>query len=119
MFSVIIWKLIFEKLNRTGAIAIPPFGLMTKPSFITISALTSKLLRNSKFFQRRVFLVFLYQIEISNDFLRQYFPFSANLFFYAITSFSMAKIEKYLRTNVIAFSFYIYIYIFQISRKSA
>ena len=98
MFSVIIWKQNFDNFNRTGAIApLHPIGPMTIPSTITISALTSKLLRNSKFSQRhRVFLVFLYQIDTSNDFLRLYFPFSMNLVFYAITSFSLAKIEKYL-----------------------
>ena len=101
MFSVIIWKQNIEKLYRTGAIApLPPFGPITIPSTITISALTSKLLRNSRFSERhRVFLVFLYQIDTSNDFRRQYFPFCMNIIFYAIASFSIAKIEKYLRTK--------------------
>ena len=46
-----------------------------------------------------------------NDFLRRYFPFSMNLVFYVMTSFSMAKIEKYLgnKINVIVFPFHIYI----------
>ena len=58
MFSVIIWKQNFEKLNRTGAIApLPSDRTHYLPSTITISALTSKLLRNSKFSQHhRVFL---------------------------------------------------------------
>ena len=87
MFSVIIWKQNFEKFNRTGANApLPPIGPITIPSTIAISALTSKLLRNHR---HRVFLVFLYQIDTSNDFLRQYFPFSINIVFFA-------KIEKYL-----------------------
>ena len=86
---------------------------ITIPSTIIISALTSKLLGNSKFSQlHRVFLVFFYQMDFSHDFLRWNSPFSVNLVFYAITSFSMTKIEKYLRTK------WYFTYTYQISSKS-
>ena len=94
MFTVIIWKHNFEKLTRTGANA-----SLNPIVPITISILTSKLLRNSNFSQRhRVFLVLLYQIDTSNDFIRRYLPFSMNVvyYIYEIISFPMAKIEKYL-----------------------
>ena len=112
MFSVIVWKQNFEERNRAGAIA--PFSrsdALPYPSTITISALTSKLLRNSKFFQRRrVFLVFLYQIDTSNG-----YPSSMNLVFYAITSFSITKIGKYLWTK--CYCFFIYMYIPNFKKK--
>ena len=112
MFSVIIWKQNFEKRNITGAIAsFPPIRPFTIPSTITMSALTSKLLRNSTFSQRyRVFFVFFYQIDTSNDFLRRYFRFLR-------ISFSMAKIEKYLWTK--CYCFFHFTYTYQISRKLA
>ena len=84
----------------------PPIGPITIPLTIIIilSALTSKLIRNLKFSQpHRVFLVFLYQMDTSNEFLRRYFPFSINLVFYAITSLTMAKIKNIYEQNVIVF----------------
>ena len=98
---------------------LPPFRsdpLPYPPPLLVISALTSKLLRNSKFSQRhRVFLVFLYQIYTSYDFLCQHFPISMNFVFYAVTSFSIVKIEKHLWTTWFFFHF---TYTHQISKKS-
>ena len=109
MLSVIIWKQNFEKFNRTGAIApLLPIGPITIPSTITISALTSKVLRNSNFSQRHwVFPVFPYQMDTSNNFQCRYFPCSINLVFYY--SICMAKIEKNLWSNCYCFLFHIYI----------
>ena len=116
MLSVIIWKQNFEKFNRTGAIApLLPMGPITIPSTITISALTSKLLRNSNFSQRHwVFPVFpikwtpwmTFNVDISRVLLISF----------SITRFAWRKSKKIFDQTVIVF-YSIYTYL--ISRKPA
>ena len=91
---------------------------MTITSAITISALTSKLLRNSKFSQRhRLFLVFLYQIDTSNDFLFPVFYEFRFLCDYLVFHGENRKIS--MNKILLFFIFFYFTYTYQISRKSA